>query len=322
MAPPCWLPFHSSFREEVLEFLSRWEYLNVNTSSCLPPASRNPFSRPPGRSLFLCRDDRQLLGLLGLGRHGLCLPLFPPGQEAPAFRESGASSGEADPGSVPEQMFPCREIPPLEGPLPGEVETCRTLMGLKASVLALEPRFRRRIQNSLDYHLMVSPPLSEASGRKAAGQENLRKNAWANLTVRRAGPGDTDALYPLQMAYEMEEVILDPLRFHPQLCYQNLNRQLKEQIIYIAEDQGRPVAKAGTNARGFFWAQMGGVYTLPEYRNRGIAACLAGRLVRDLAGRKKRFCLFVKKENRPALKVYEKNGFTIAGEFRITYLGS
>jgi len=303
-----------------MEFLSRWEYLNVNTSSCLPPATRNPFSRSAGRSLFLWRDEGRLQGLLGLGRHGLCLPLFPPLREDPAAGGSGASAGQALRRSDPERFFASREFSPLAGPLPEEVETCRTLMGLKDSVLALEPRFRRRIQNSLDYHLMVSPPLSESSGRGTAGGDR-HMHAGASFTIRRAGPEDTDALYPLQMAYEMEEVILDPLRFHPQLCYQNLNRQLKEQIIYIAEKEGRPVAKAGTNARGFFWVQMGGVYTLPEYRNRGIAASLAGRLVRELGRRKKRFCLFVKKENRPALKVYEKNGFTIAGEFRITYLG-
>ena len=66
----------------------------------------------------------------------------------------------------------------------------------------------------------------------------------------------------------MEEVVIDPSHFSDAQCMKFLKHSLKEELVYVAERDGLPVAKAATNARGFGVDQVGGVYTVPAERNK------------------------------------------------------
>jgi predicted GNAT family acetyltransferase len=79
------------------------------------------------------------------------------------------------------------------------------------------------------------------------------------------------------------------------------------------------VAKAGTNARGFTVDQIGGVFTVEEVRNSGIAFRVMEELLRRIFAEKSTVCLFVKKNNLPALALYGKLGFHVADGYRISY---
>jgi predicted GNAT family acetyltransferase len=94
---------------------------------------------------------------------------------------------------------------------------------------------------------------------------------------------------------------------------------LKYQEIYYAVLEGMPVAKAGTNARGIEYDQIGGVFVSPAYRNRGFARQVLTHLLKSIFLQGRKPCLFVKKSNSPALGLYRSLGFQERGTFRISY---
>jgi len=131
--------------------------------------------------------------------------------------------------------------------------------------------------------------------------------------------GDSEALFGLQEAYEKEEVLFRPEEFQPLASRLHFWKSLKDQEIVGLWDQGRPLAKAGTNALTPRWAQLGGVFTLPEERGRGLQTRLLSFLLSRLGGQGRSACLFVKKGNEPALGLYARLGFEPRGEFTILY---
>lgn len=161
----------------------------------------------------------------------------------------------------------------------------------------------------LDYQLMTtnSPPLDP-------------KSPPAGWEIHKAGPGDRDLLFPLQAAYEKEEVVFSPEEFEPWACYHNLKNLLqREQIWYIQDENYVPRAKAGTNAVGYKWCQLGGIYTDLNFRRRGLAEILLSRILELLTFRGYGLSLFVKNQNGPALSLYEKLGFQVLEDFQISY---
>jgi hypothetical protein len=117
-------------------------------------------------------------------------------------------------------------------------------------------------------------------------------------------------------------VVINRQRFSEQACRQNLKRSLRRQLVLMAECNGKVVAKAGTNARGFATDQIGGVFTVEKERNRGVASLVMVELLGRIFSEKSMVCLFVKKNNMPALSLYRKLGFTIADGYRINYFKS
>ncbi len=141
------------------------------------------------------------------------------------------------------------------------------------------------------------------------------------VIVRLADETDTDALFPLQRAYELEEVVVDPRHFNEAQCYKLLRRTLREELVFVAEKDGVPLAKAATNARGFTVDQIGGVFTAPDLRGKGLGRLVVSELLKRVLREKEGACLFVKKKNRPAISLYERLGFAPVTDYVISYYG-
>ncbi|MBN1798200.1 MAG: GNAT family N-acetyltransferase [Spirochaetales bacterium] len=187
-----------------------------------------------------------------------------------------------------------------------------SIMGLEINVKTVEKLLINRIVKSrVDYYLMVLD--------KAHFHDNSN-NLIKDITIRKARTTDAAALFDIQKRYELEEVCLNPYLFDDNACLSLLKNNLRKEIIFIAEKNGKPFAKAGTNARGYNIYQIGGVFTRQEYRRHGIAHSLMLELLKYIFRLEKTACLFVKKINKPAFMLYKKLGFKIVSDFRISYI--
>jgi len=136
---------------------------------------------------------------------------------------------------------------------------------------------------------------------------------------RRATMEDLDALYPLAAAYEKSEVMTAMHAFDPAACRATQAKNLKTQLVYLATVHGRVVARAQTNARGWVFDQIGGIFVDPEFRGLGLGRGVVDALVSDLAVRGRGVSLFVKKINSVARSLYLSMGFCISRDYRVSY---
>jgi predicted GNAT family acetyltransferase len=141
------------------------------------------------------------------------------------------------------------------------------------------------------------------------------------LSMRKADVYDADLLFPMQKCYELEEVVIAPVHFNEAQSMKSLKIALHEQLVYVAEIRGVPVSKAATNARGYKVDQIGGVYTAPQERGKGLGKAVVAELLKDVFSAKQAACLFVKKHNRAAIALYERLGFEPVTDYVISYYG-
>jgi len=175
-----------------------------------------------------------------------------------------------------------------------------------------------RLDAAVDYYLMrCAKPCTDTFFQTAESKLNTTLNTA--LSIERATENDLAELFPLQLDYENTEVAYEGRPINPAVCKLSLHARLTTEYIYKVSADGRIVAKAGTNAQGFHWFQIGGVYTLPAYRNRGLAAAAVAHLINTHSAEAHGFALFVKTANTAALRVYEKLGFEQCGLFRMSY---
>ncbi len=143
----------------------------------------------------------------------------------------------------------------------------------------------------------------------------------SGFSLKKCTIDDTNFLYSLQAAYDIVEVIPPGEDFDADSCRLNLRHNLGTQYIIgiVNEANKRFVAKAGTNAIGLNWVQLGGVFTKEEYRGKGFATYMTQNLAKIMLKKRKNVALFVKEKNIPAQKAYLKAGFVPISRFFICY---
>lgn len=166
--------------------------------------------------------------------------------------------------------------------------------------------------HAMNYHFMVHDSLGPAG---AQGLPTLPEG----VEIRQADPDDFERLWPLQRAYELEEVVFDPAEFREDIHQVLFRISLRRERHWYLSWRGIPLSKVSTNARGLDWVQLGGVYTVSEWRRRNLARTLLGWVLRILWGSSQKACLFVKRTNTAALGLYHRLGFRPWSDFRIVY---
>lgn len=276
--------------DEMVEFLRRDEWRHVNFSSRLHERFRPTYPNPHRISVYLRRDEGEISEAVLVSRGGLVIPVL-----ANTQRDGNRSDLAS---------------------LVRRERNLHSIMGSKRDVALVQKSLRQELHlMTIDYHLLFDDPARTKHDHRPL-------DLPGRLKFRRARMIDAIGLFPLQKAYELEEVLIDPRRFNATSTYLNLQQHLKREVVFYASVGREIVAKAGTNARGFTFDQIGGVYTVESLRNRGVAAALLRVLLDHIRSEGRRVSLFVKKENIAALRLYEKLGFIREGEFRITYFRS
>lgn len=159
----------------------------------------------------------------------------------------------------------------------------------------------------------------KADGTKLPEKQKLPSSPLPGFALTCCNEDDTEALLPLQKQYDMVEVLQPGDVWNEDFCRLTLRKNLRSQHIIGLKADALFAAKAGTNAIGRQWWQLGGVYTQPEYRSRGCAAFLVEELARMAKTEGKQTALFVKEANTPAKAAYTKAHFAPLGPFEIIY---
>lgn len=177
----------------------------------------------------------------------------------------------------------------------------------------LQKILKQKIKIELDYELRIFQNNTTC--------QYFNKDDENNFQLVTCTTKDLDKIFPLQKKYDTEEVLPPGETLNEELCKKRLYSNLQKQIIIGIKNKKDDnfVAKAGTNALGINHYQLGGVYTLPEFRNKGFARILVRKLAEGFTKAEKKAVLFVKEKNEPAKSAYTKAGFIPLGKYRIVY---
>ena len=139
--------------------------------------------------------------------------------------------------------------------------------------------------------------------------------------IKRCTAPETDAelLLPLQKMYMAKEVAPAGKQVSDLEAGAQLKTILKDQLCFALQSDGEIVAKANTNAIGFNYVQLGGVYTHPLYRKNYYAWHLVYTICQRALKAGRKISLFVKEKNNPAHELYQRMGFACIGKYIIAY---
>ncbi len=288
-------------RRAALQFVVRHERCCVQLAAALRRSWANAYA-----AVFVRENgERRLYGVLNIKGTVLhCLPY------ADAANAAGAAKGAA-------QDFIDSFAQFAAAPNNNFAAVCVNgeASGTALILNALERTHRLPSQINR-YHLICLEP-SDFVGTPFSAFENGEKVIQCRKNMKAK---DFTLLYELQKQYEIAEVLPKGETFSEASCRLRLEYALKTQhtaAIRLAD--GTFAAKAGTNAIGFRFVQLGGVFTAPAHRRRQYARRLLQEILQAVFRDKKAAALFVKTANLPAISLYESLGFRKINDYVIAY---
>lgn len=160
-----------------------------------------------------------------------------------------------------------------------------------------------------DYKLMVLPHQQFQDSQKLYNDD----------FIMRCTENDMENLFEIERNYLQDEVAVRGQKVSDAEVSMRLRQILKNQLYFALISDNRIVSKAYTNAIGKNWIQIGGVYTLFQFRQNGYAALTVSTLCKRILQAHKNISLFVKTKNFPAQQLYKKIGFTFHSDYKIVY---
>lgn len=160
-----------------------------------------------------------------------------------------------------------------------------------------------------DYKLMVLPHQQFQDSQKLYNDD----------FIMRCTENDMENLFEIERNYLQDEVAVRGQKVSDAEVSMRLRQILKNQLYFALISDDRIVSKAYTNAIGKNWIQIGGVYTLFQFRQNGYAALTVSTLCKRILQANKNISLFVKTKNLPAQQLYKKIGFSFHSDYKIVY---
>ena len=168
--------------------------------------------------------------------------------------------------------------------------------------------------NHQNNQCLQSETLKYSSNLKSSAQK-----LYNDDFIMRCTENDMENLFEIEKNYLQDEVAVRGQKVSDAEVSMRLRQILKNQLYFALISDDRIVSKAYTNAIGKNWIQIGGVYTLFQFRQNGYAAHTVSTLCKRILQAHKNISLFVKTKNLPAQRLYQKIGFTFHSDYKIVY---
>jgi GNAT superfamily N-acetyltransferase len=141
-------------------------------------------------------------------------------------------------------------------------------------------------------------------------------NLPPGVLVRRAHPSDLEGLTVLYYRSDgFESLPRDQVR-------RTMYGRIRSLRTWVAESEGQLLSAASTSAETANAAMIGGVWTAPDARRRGLSTAVMSALSRELIGEGRRPYLFYLTDNMAAAHVYSQVGYATVGHWSVLYLTS
>lgn len=286
---------------DLLRFVIPLEHLCVNLTSRILVKNRPELPSAKEAVLFICEDTRNSVS----GGPALS------SQRATLVRAAVlvTSKGLLIPVHEENLELSKTQLKPLIDQIYSYVRKVYCVIGIEHTVKQYEPLLKKPIDARRYHYLMVRPK------QRVLGPISIPQKVEIHTLTDK----QVKQIFPLERAYQYEEVVVHPERFNPAAYFLHFRKVLKTQKILFATFNGTPVSKAGTNAIGMNYTQIGGVFTTPEHRGKGIAGVLMHRLVEEIRISGRTAVLFVRTDNISAIQLYRRLNFDIVGRYQISY---
>ncbi len=180
----------------------------------------------------------------------------------------------------------------------------RSIFGDKKSVLPIKDSKLLHIEKSFDYTFM------ELDKKYFIPIKNFSNS----IIIDSIKPSESHKVLPLFISYETEELGLNPERIKQEILKRFIAYKISNNELTVISKNSEVIGIAGTNAKYRNACQIGSVYIKKNFRNKGFGTQLLNYHIQKLFNSYDKIVLFVRKDNTPALKLYEKLGFKKAGE--------
>ena len=137
--------------------------------------------------------------------------------------------------------------------------------------------------------------------------------------VRRATEADIPSVAGLRLRFDAE-YFGTPIEAASRPWYLGTAGSYVERGAYLAERDGMAVSMVAVEAKIPALAQIGAVYTMPDYRAQGLARGVITAIARELLVDHPEVSLMVRRDNTPALRAYGALGFAPCGAYRMVRL--
>ncbi|MBK5093651.1 MAG: GNAT family N-acetyltransferase [Actinobacteria bacterium] len=137
--------------------------------------------------------------------------------------------------------------------------------------------------------------------------------------ARPSRESDLDIL--VRMQTRLEEELFGRVSMDARSLRELLSWQVRSGTASVAEHDGEVVSKAEATVTEGTGANVGGVYTEPDFRGRGFATACVGDLCRQLLEQVDLVAISVERENPASLRLYQKIGFKKIDDWMIATPG-
>ncbi|WP_044193357.1 GNAT family N-acetyltransferase [Hyalangium minutum] len=164
----------------------------------------------------------------------------------------------------------------------------------------------------------AKPRLSRVQRLFAVSADDL--GPFTNPILRLAKEEDLPRLMPLALGAVRELMERDPLAEDPNGYEARVMQRVRGRRTYVLEENGTLIFKVDIGSRSQHGAELEGLYTLPQERNKGHATLCLGQICRHLLSSLPRLVIRVDEKDESTARIARKVGFLAGRVQRLVLL--